>query len=532
MKKVLISLGVIAAIAVAAFFIFRENKPKSLPIDADFAFYFDGKQLVDKSGILADLNESQRKTLGTMLASEFDRTNDTEYIQSLVVDLNNTGLNLSLPMYAYSNVDIESESYDMVAVAAVHDINLVDRFTEFALDLYNSNEGTNMSVERDGDIRIIRIENSNTLIGYNDRLAVAVGKSNAELDCRELLNSSLTLAYADLSIFGERDMAIYIDYNRLIDIMEYASKQESEYDIPEEFMAYCTKARETLSEDAAMVVGLSFLDGRVVIDGCAQGINTEASAYMGVTENANLRFLPDTLLAMLNLNIDGSKAVALLREMPTDTLSETLGIDSNEFNAGFQIVCDAIGSIDGDVILSLNNLEGKYNVNNVEALLMAEVKDDYILSNITMFAAPFFTRVDESNYTMRLGSNLSLYLGQDDTIFYTGVNDELAPELESATSARWMDDVTGSNGYMIIDIDNMASNNFINNALNEIKYEMSGDEAAIMDKIVDMSNYIYAKSYNNTNVELVWVLDNGDANALNQLYKAFVTPEMLQTLMQ
>ena len=95
-----------------------------------------------------------------------------------------------------------------------------------------------------------------------------------------------------------------------------------------------------------------------------------------------------------------------------------------------------------------------------------------------------------------------------------------------------MDDVAGSNGYMIIDIDNMASNNFINNALNEIKYEMSSDEAAIMDKIVDMSNYIYAKSYNNTNVELVWVLDNGDANALNQLYKAFVTPEMLQTLMQ
>ena len=102
----------------------------------------------------------------------------------------------------------------------------------------------------------------------------------------------------------------------------------------------------------------------------------------------------------------------------------------------FSIVCDAISTIDGGVTVALNRIDGsvKYtynrywdeysispNIKSVEAMIMADVADTYIINNIAQFAGGFLNKVDSTHYTLRL-MNYKFSMGQDEQLFHLGVN--------------------------------------------------------------------------------------------------------------
>ncbi|MBR6631747.1 MAG: DUF4836 family protein, partial [Alistipes sp.] len=115
-------LAVVAVVVAVA----CSSEPKREPITSDFAIYLNGYQLIEKSGVLEQITESNRLMLASTASSEVSAEN-SEFLKSVVTDLDNSGLSLTKPAYALINFDETEEKADLVVVVEVHDAESVDR---------------------------------------------------------------------------------------------------------------------------------------------------------------------------------------------------------------------------------------------------------------------------------------------------------------------------------------------------------------------------------------------------------------------
>ena len=510
-------LAVVAIVAIVACSV----EPKREPITSDFAIYLNGYQLIEKSGVLEQITESNRLMIASTASSQVSAEN-SEFLKSVVVDLDNSGLSLTKPVYALINFDATTEEADLTAVVEVHNAESVDKLMATLSELLVHQGEEPLTLIREGDNRYVDLGEEGTLVGYNEsRMVVCVKNDELKLFVDKALDAPL----ADLEPFGERDFALYCNNHRLMDILEKMYEKQLAYDDIESqnMVASISKYRASLAEESSTVIGLAFEKGKIVLDSKANGVNSEEFGWVKSANGNNLQYLPKDALALINLSLNGEGLMSFVNEALTDEFIASLGFNTNEFNAGMAIATDAISSIDGDITIALNKLDGVVyhgypQPSNVEAIMLADVKDSYIIDNVALFGGAFLTRTADGNYTLPLSHTMRINLGQNENTLFAGVNASLTEQTPSAEEARWADVARGSYGSCIlVDVEQMMRTKFINDLFTFTLAEMDKPADAIAEQIVALTNYFYARATDSTSGEIVWVFDNANVNSLRQI---------------
>lgn len=560
MKRInpLIIIAIIA-ISSALFFLLRPyvQETKREPISDMIVLYVDGKQLVTKSGIEQHFSEENRKFIATVTTGELVSDDHREHIVSVAANPDESGLWLSRPAYIYANPN-ELNDIDGAAIIEVNDINKLDITMNILKEAIEA-DGGYFNFNTVGDTRYFTLEDLTG--GYNkSHLAVTISDENSS----EVLRAALARPLADLSLFEDHDIALYFDINKFADNNEKQTVERiaqlrerlanSEYDFEselyasqiaqlEEQMSYMSDLRTSLRGDAAIISSLDFNAGRIRIAIDFQGVMFP-EGLMHEATNEHLAYIDEEVIAIANYGINGKLISQLIGDNIPSDMATMLGVGRNEFGMGLQIALDALSSMNGDFTIALNDLTGgiyeRYNpyshrnyeqleVDGVNALLMTDVTDRYIIDNISRFGGSMFSRAEDGMLTMTLGNNLKLHVGQDEDMFYAGLNTLPLVSPNPATSAVWYGDVKGSVGYSVLNINSLLYSSYVDAAYNDWLNTLSSADAELARGVISSLDYLYHRLDKRCANELVLVFKDRETNALKQLTDQFIPYVMLET---
>ena len=169
MKKSLLFtiLALVAAAAIGAtiYFVSTSNSRKEAQLEElrenidDLAvFYLNVKQLDEKGAFDKHLTPENRRLMATAAKASFEDSTLGEHMAAIIEDLNNTGINLDLPVYGCVSDDI-----DIAFIATVADVDKLNK----SIDLIS------YVLEMDGQEPIIVVEDGDTRSFTFDEFAVA-----------------------------------------------------------------------------------------------------------------------------------------------------------------------------------------------------------------------------------------------------------------------------------------------------------------------------------------------------------------------
>lgn len=520
MKKLLYALLAVvitAAVATAVIFTLNkkgetaENKGSEKPFSETALLLIDLKQLVEKGEFAALLEPEQRQLYATLLASQTETEADAEYIRTIAEDFTKLGLSIETPAYGYLST-ISEDAVEGAIVVDVANAKDVDTFIEFL-----SRNGAPMNIERKGNTRHITSEEfgSEVAIGYNDdRFVIALSSIR---NGQEMLAEAFKTAAPNFAAFEGRDIAMYLDLNTLLNIVDEELREES-FDAEAE-LAQFNEVRKQFGKNASLITGLTFDSGRITLDITALDINAPKNNPAKVVSNKHLAYIPNDTFAVANIGVNGANLSTILSEVLTPDLAEQFGISRNEFNAMKEIARGALGSIDGDITLAVNRINGSlYNSTPyIVADVLVDVRDRYIISNVGLFAQGFATQEYEDAYVASLDNYNDIYFGQQDNILYASLNN-LPEELpNSATTARWAKELNNCYGYVLVDIVNLLKQSFVESAMSELYYEIGPDGYIIFSNILNMFDYALLINRSTSRSELSIVLSDKQTNSLKQI---------------
>ncbi len=543
MKRLLtLTFIIVATIGTALYFLIGPVRGlRREPIKDLAVFYIDSKQLVEDSNIDAYLNEENRRLIATSLSSEIGDSALRDHLSAIATNPDNSGLWLSRPIYAYVN-ESHALEYEGAIVAEVNDVAKLD-LTMQILGQIAEKDGMTSSMRVDGNIRKFSFDE--VCGGYNnERLVITIASKGSNA----LLSEALSRPLSDLSIFEGHDAALYLDINRASAIYTEHIKDEikenkrlrdkSDYDFErevyesniaslEEHLARLNTSLETLlDKSASMLTTLNFDPGNIRLASSYKGVNAPDGLLMEAN-NDNLRYVSEDLSGVINIGTNGAVLSKYISEHIPSNLSAMLGgLRSNEFSLAVQVGLDALSSIDGDLTIAVGEICGslrgwgyaKYaNMDSIDLLAMAEVKDNYIFDNIKLFAGNIFTTESDGSLSVGVDDDINAYVGQLDTKFYAGLN--LRPEevVTPALTARWFDKVEGGAAYAVIDIELVMCSSYVEALMAEWKSEVSGFEYDLVDVILGDLDYIYIRTNTDLSSELVVEFDNKEKNSLEQI---------------
>lgn len=548
----------IVAISSALFFLLKPHVKEANrePINDMVILYVDGAQLVAKSGIEEYFSEENRKFMTSIVAGGVVSSQYREHIVSVAANADESGLWLSRPAYIYANSDL-SNNIEGAAIIEVRDINKLDITMNILKDAIEA-DGGYFDFNTVGDTRYFTFEGFAG--GYNkSHLALTIDDSATS----NVLHAALARPLVDLSLFEGHDIALYFDINKFVDANEKQAVERiaklreslanSEYDFEvelygsqiaqlEEQMRYLCDLCTSLRSDAAIISTLNFNVGRICLATEFQGVMFP-EGLMHEATNEHLAYIDEEVIAIANYGINGKLISQLIGDNIPSDMASMLGVGRNEFSMGLQIALDALSSMNGDFTVALNDLTGgvyeRYNpyryrsyeqleVDGVKALLMTDVTDRYIIDNISRFGGSMFSRTDDGVLTMPLSSNLKLYVGQEDNMFYAGINAQPLLSPNPATSAVWYGDVKGSVGYSVLNINSLLYCSYIDAAYNEWLSGLSSADAELARGAISSLDYLYHRLDKRCANELVLVFKDRETNALKQIVDQLVPYVMLE----
>lgn len=513
----------------------EKSEAKVKPTET-FVFYVDLEQLGTKSAINEVITDGNRSLMATLLTSNSYNNDWTEYAKTLLKNLSASGLDTSVPVYGY--VNMTDEGVEFATIASVSSADKLDKFMEFFSDI----TGEDIEVYRNGDTREFMIEGF--AFAYNNKRFVMVANDSEAFryDPSSFANKALNRPEADLSAYAKYDVAFDVDIPKCMDMaidelqreidsdyeyLEYYA-DEWEYDwvmediqSNEQMLEYFKQYKGQYSDDARIVQGTTFLAGKIVAELSVTGYNGDIDICKKVS-NKHLQYVDNDVLAAMNLGVNGKNISAILSDNINSEYADMLGLDRNEFNIYFGILCDALKSINGDMTLALNDVEFDYygDPNNVDALLAVNVSDDYIISNIAQFGEGILTKYDDNRYGYTY-DNFIFSLGQQDNTLFATVNNPFKPMANSASSKPWAKELAKGYGYFVVDIDNIIANRNIAPIYRSALEEM-GSSANNVNKFVESFSYAYISIENPTTVKMVIAFDDKNTNSLEQIVKQVV----------
>lgn len=503
------------------------DAPASVLFDGEdvlLAAYLNIDDLLDK----CDLTENQRKLLAAAAISDIEEADAREYVQNAIIDLDNTGIKLSEPVYATFNMGVKNNTLAMEAilVAEVSDVETLDMVVGkmgMPLDLEN---GVRYFNDHEEELYFTA--------GYNnDYLVLAISSENVS---EKLFFATLNNADIDLAAFNGRDAAVYVDADRAFDVYTEvicmsAPKSQLEYD------ANYQELKKFIGSDAKAILGLAFQEGRIVLDLRYAGFNNNYLEASEVVSNENLQAIPSSAVGVVNVGVNGPAVADIITKMLTPELKRTLarefGMSVNEISSMAIILCDVISSIEGDLTLALNN----FNVEekevyeygevvettsiDVEALLMANVTNNYIMENISLL--PVKKAADGNSYYYQLGGLGRINIGQMGDTFYAGVNTSYNDAISNSIANKWDGEFDDSLAYVAIDMQNLVALPMIKDALSDLRYTEGREVADLVNGIIGLLDSAWLNVREDNTTELVITMKDDKTNALAQLFNLFAS---------
>ena len=535
-KRLLVIIAAIIAVAgVATFFIIKNGgaigdcEPQRAKIDKAFVCYFDIEQLAKKGVLDKHITLDQRRLAASMASANIHDSEVSAHTEALITDLSMSGVDITKPVYGYFDVDTEA----MVFVAEVADVDNLDKTIGIISYMAEQEDGANLEIKQVEDDRYVYLNDA--LLCYNTSRAAVVIADDEVLNvvASDVLSSSLL----DLELFGDTDVAMYLDVNTAISFIE---EEMSGEELPADTFV---KLRENFTEDAYFVSSLTFDPGRAILHSYFEGVNMEAynTSCEKVTFN-HLNYIDDNLLAAMSGSVNGVKCAEFMQ----DALSEHAAKFDNETNMAIAIVLDAIETIDGDVTLALQSIDGEYKeyidyywgdvayrpiISDASGALMADVTDTYIISNVGEFASGFLKKAGDSIYTGQFGS-YKVNLEQRDNLLFAGVNTPMELVEKPASKARWIKDIDGSVAYMVIDVDNVMESSFVESVSKVLVENMEYPQ--IYTQLTQKLSYAYLTLCKDGSSDLVFVMDDASTNSLEQLNDVLlpvVVSEFIKSIM-
>lgn len=547
MKRILLLIfAAIIVAAAAAVTVVWLNTPSSsdeaeqrAPIEDMFAIYVDVEQLVEKGAIENFITPEYRRMMATMASANIENPEEAAYLESVVNDLSQLGLNLSQPAYVYGNYSGE-EIGSVVVIVEVADVAKLDRFFNTFIEEGNPNA----VITRNGDNRVITGLDSTTIMGYNStRLAVVISQVSAG-ELQALTADALARPLSDLSIFGSRDVAAYIDIAQALDVAEAlieAEKQREEeyayeYAYDYEVEGYSTAIaeydamleqiammRELYTDEATIIAGLTFEEGRATIDITTDGFDTSIyTDNYARTSNANLQYVEDSAIAVVNMGIKGENLSVYLNENMPANAADMFNMEPTDFNIMLAVVLDMIETINGDVMIALNDigLGSGSATPTVDAVATFDVTDNYIYSMATQFGTAMLHPAGENLYTFRFPP-FTGYFGQQENVLFASLGSPLTVAANPATNCDWYQDVAGSYSYIVVDVENLMQNELVSMTYSMMLANQNSD-MELINNFVELSDYVYLKLAEPNRTELTVVLKNREVNALQQIIEQLV----------
>lgn len=559
MKK--IAFWIIAAVLIVgasvAIFMFAssEDKVEELkPIEDPVFLYVNLAQLAQKGAFDKFITPENRALVATALSSQLESVEQAEHLKNIVNNIDAVGIDTQTPIYGYLNDELTNG----VAVAKLTDATLLDRSVELLSYILEQSGEDAIEVLIDGDIRTFEYEN--IVAAYNKTtLAITLGEDNGDFN---FAIEALNRPQVDMSIFGASDMAVLINTGKCVQLanekineamlelnQRYSAGEidEAVFNIQnneltnqsELILSYASH----LATNSNIVLSTTFDLGRMTLAYNSQGITF--GEYAGICKETNMEHLSNLSkdsYAVMSMGIDGNILANFVRTILNGEMLQSVGITpTNEVNMFVSIACDALSTINGGVTLALEEVDGQikqqYNyywdeysvepaIKNIEAMLMADVSDTYIISNIAQFAGGFLNKVDATHYTLRL-LNYNFSMGQDENLFHLGVNMTPGVKSPSALEAEWSKDVEGAIGYMVVNVDTLMSGGFMRSVNKYISNNILEEYRGLYDDATEAVSYIYLSADSLESAEMVVVFDNKSVNALEQI-NSIVLPVLIR----
>lgn len=537
MKKSLLAIIAVIAIAgIVAFLVVNNdgfttaNKPQRAEIDKAFVCYFNIEQLAQKGAFDKHITHDQRRLAASIASANIDDSEVAAHTEATIVDLATSGIDINKPIYGYFDIDAEA----MVFVAEVTNVDNLDKTVGILSYIAEQEDATHIDIDQIEDDRYVYLNDA--ILCYNATRAAFVVADDAT--AQEIATKELSSPLLDLSLFGDSDIAIYVDIDTMIDLADSSlTDDDTHKDIISEL-------RENFTEDAYFVSSATFNPGRAIIHSYFEGINRDVNnASNREVTLQHLNYINDSLLAVMGGSINGLKCAEFLQAMLNSEHIPTL---DNETRMALAIALDALETIDGDVTLALQSLEGEYKeyidyywgdvayrpiIRSASGALMADVTDTYIISNVGQFTTGLLRKVGDSHYTGAFG-NYNIELMQHDNLLFAGINHSMQRAESPASGARWSSNIDNSAAYLVIDVDNLMKSSFIESyskaIVNNIEYPQ------IYTQLTQKLSYIYLTIYNNGSSDLVFVMDDATTNSLEQLNDTLlpiVVSELIKSVM-
>ncbi|MBQ8366280.1 MAG: DUF4836 family protein [Alistipes sp.] len=562
MKKwIFACMGVVAAAAVT-FAIVKlcgsdsasSEVPQHKVSDNLMVAYINIDQLATKGAFNEHIDASNRKLLATMMSSAITERSHGDHASNIITDLSTTGLNIEKPAYAYFN-----EEGGFVLVVDVKDVANVDKTIALMSFMMEQDGNEPLVVERDGNNRIIRLDRE-AIAAYNNKHLVVVSNTSGEVTTKEATDA-LKRPISNLSIFGSSDIAIYANcYKGMSMLRQVLETTKAEYEemamVDSYYEDSIVEIEETLDllntyaayvkEDANAIISLTFEPGHVVLRTTVNGIDTtEFEGIAKRTNNKHLDYISEDAAIVANIGMNGKRyaeAIELLLASKYFTESE---YNTFEVNMIAGIACDAIESINGDLTLAIEDIEGDYDsyydnfydeyhtnasFRSIAASAIIDVTDNYIISNLGQFTVGLLHRQDSNHYYGTF-SGFDISIGQDDNVFHAGINTTYDRKHGSVADADWLPYVEKSYSYVVVDVDNLMDYSYIEAANKMLMNDMDYVVRDMYAQYVDMCDYIYLSQPSLTEAEIVIVLKDEQTNALKQIVDVFM-PTLVGEIMQ
>lgn len=557
MKKILFYLYAMVASCAIMLTSCSKKEEAPAPIEDSVFVYVNLNQLIQKGAFEEFITPDNRRLVATALSSQIERIEYAEALSSIVQDLNTTGIDFSGIAYAYLCDDLKS----LAIVANILDTaQLNSTISLLSYLLVESGEDA-LEVRVNGDINTFNYNDAT--VAYNDsRIAIILSDDE---NSENFAVEAITRAKSDTSIFGAGDIAMLVNYERLIslanseieirttELNNQLDKGEISHTDYTEGVEWINRLREivdsyqsSFSAGAKSIISVNFDQGIAKLSCQNEGINYgEYAILFKSTNSTHLANLSSDAYAVMGLGINGKTLSEFVRTRLSKEFLSSIGINpTNELNMILSIACDALSTVDGGVTLALDSIDGKikrsYNyywdeysttpeIKSIEAMLMVDVLDTYIINNIAQFAGMFLKKVDPMHYTLRL-MNYNLSMGQDNNLLHLGVNMTPKEQTPSALDSLWAKDVEGSIGYIAVNIDALAGSEFMRSINKIITNNIIKEYQSIYTDSMEAVEYIYASAESLDFVEIAVVFNDKSTNALKQINKIVLPVVVNQTI--
>lgn len=496
------------------------NYLNAVPENAVVLMYVDGYQMMQKTGLLEEFKSY--RDMAANMAPNFVDKNYADFVQSIVLDLDNTGIATTAPVYAAVNM-LSGDKAQVVMVAKIGDKGKFDKFVEMAKD-----NGADIKTEQVGGNTII-FEERGTCVGYNSStLVAAAGDGDCQAAVINALNSAYTPRATELPDFKNYDLGMYYDIEQLVALgLENAPR-----DLAQQMKMYTDMS---MFGDG-MISGLTFKPGHITLDFCMIGLSDEAKAraeafYSQNVTNEYLKYLPADTYAVLNGYLDGHAIWDMAMSMPAvkAQLDQMKNYQSEEqWQESMDMVKNIFYCFDGDMTMALNRIGDSYGDLDVKASAMMTVNNDYIISQFNMYKGllgDVIAQTGENDYRADLG-DITAYFGQQGSMLYASTDGMPAPVSRSADEAKWRKDVETAKYYFVVNLRKLFADPMVNTMMWREVYNdrKTGDVAR---NIVNLLDYAYMRNIDVTGAYIDIVLLNSNDNALKQIVGA-VQPTVMQ----